>query len=193
MTLGFGLFIDLPATTSWPRIILYQIVAGIGVGPNFQAPLIALQTLVPKRDIATATATFGFVRNLATSVSVVIGGVVFQNGMRDKLRSLQTSLGPEVADALGGGSAGANTATVARLPMAQRAVATQAYTGSLRTMWILYVVVSAFGLAVSLAIGKQVLSSQHEVTKTGLDGLEAERRKEKAARVGVGREKGEEV
>lgn len=47
MTLGFGLFIDLDANSSWAKIIIFQIIAGIGVGPNFQAPLIALQSLVP--------------------------------------------------------------------------------------------------------------------------------------------------
>jgi hypothetical protein len=47
MTLGFGLFIDFDVNSSWAKIIVYQIVAGIGVGPNFQAPLIALQSLVP--------------------------------------------------------------------------------------------------------------------------------------------------
>jgi EmrB/QacA subfamily drug resistance transporter len=47
MTLGFGLFINLDSHSNWAKIILYQIVAGIGVGPNFQAPLIALQSLVP--------------------------------------------------------------------------------------------------------------------------------------------------
>lgn len=47
MTLGFGLFIDIDAHSSWAKLILYQIVAGLGVGPNFQAPLIALQSLIP--------------------------------------------------------------------------------------------------------------------------------------------------
>lgn len=47
MTLGFGLFIDLDVNSSWAKIIMYQIVAGTGVGPNFQSPLIALQSLVP--------------------------------------------------------------------------------------------------------------------------------------------------
>jgi MFS family permease len=50
MTLGFGLFIDLGPNSSWAKIIIYQIVAGIGVGPNFQSPLIALQSLVPVRN-----------------------------------------------------------------------------------------------------------------------------------------------
>jgi MFS family permease len=47
MTIGTGLFIDLRADSSWAKIIIYQAIAGIGVGPNFQAPLIALQSLVP--------------------------------------------------------------------------------------------------------------------------------------------------
>lgn len=47
MTLGFGLFIDFDVNSPWSKIIVYQIIAGIGVGPNFQAPLIALQSLVP--------------------------------------------------------------------------------------------------------------------------------------------------
>lgn len=47
MTLGTGLFIDLGAHSGWAKIIIYQVIAGIGVGPNFQAPLIAMQSLVP--------------------------------------------------------------------------------------------------------------------------------------------------
>ena len=37
-----------------------------------------------KRDIATATATFGFTRNLGSAISVVVGGVVFNNEMKSK-------------------------------------------------------------------------------------------------------------
>ena len=169
MTLGFGLFLDLPNRKgSWARIIIYQIIAGLGVGPNFQAPLIALQSLVQPRDIATATATFGFTRNLSTSISVVIGGVIFQNGMAKRQTTLRSSLSPKTASALGGGSAGASTGLVASLPPAQRIVATRAYTDSLQTMWILYVAIAAFGVACSLAIGKQKLSKTHEVQKQGL-------------------------
>jgi EmrB/QacA subfamily drug resistance transporter len=47
MTAGFGTFIDLGPHSSWAKIIIYQIIAGMGVGPNFQSPLIALQSLVP--------------------------------------------------------------------------------------------------------------------------------------------------
>lgn len=47
MAAGFGTFIDLGVHSSWAKIIIFQIIAGIGVGPNFQSPLIALQSLVP--------------------------------------------------------------------------------------------------------------------------------------------------
>ncbi|KAA6415833.1 MAG: major facilitator superfamily transporter [Lasallia pustulata] len=134
MTLGFGLYIDLPAHPSWARIILYQIIAGLGVGPNFQSPLIALQSLVQPKDIATATATFGFTRNLASSISVVLGGVIFQNGMRKRRGALEAGLPATVAAQLSGGEAGANTGVVKTLPAAEKAVAAEAFADALRVM-----------------------------------------------------------
>ncbi|KAF5872064.1 putative major facilitator superfamily transporter protein [Botrytis fragariae] len=168
MTLGFGLFINLPRKATWSKIIIYQIIAGIGVGPNFQSPLIALQTLVKKADIATATATFGFTRNLSTSISVVVGSVVFQNEMQKKSAELIKALGSSVALELSGGSAGASVDIVKDLPAAGREVARDAYWGSLRIMWIIYVAFAALGLAISFAIGQHVLSKEHETTKVGL-------------------------
>ncbi|ESZ93125.1 hypothetical protein SBOR_6497 [Sclerotinia borealis F-4128] len=181
MTLGFGLFIDLPRTPTWSKIIIYQIIAGIGVGPNFQSPLIALQTLVQKADIATATATFGFTRNLSTSISVVVGSVVFQNEMQKRSAELVGALGSSVASDLSGGSAGASVDIVKALPAAGREVARTAYWGSLRVMWIIYVVFAALGLAISFAIGQHVLSKEHETTKVGLG--EQERLRLEAKRV----------
>jgi hypothetical protein len=178
MCLGFGLFVDLPVERNWTKIIIYQIVAGIGVGPNFQSPLIALQTMVKPRDIATATATFGFMRNLSTSISVVIGGVVFQNEMQKHYPSLLSSLGVETANALSGGSAGASVGIVAQLPPEQRAIARMAFSESLRIMWIMYVAFAALGVVISLFIGKHELSKEHNITKTGLAEEESKRREE---------------
>ncbi|KAI8940160.1 hypothetical protein NX059_003869 [Plenodomus lindquistii] len=58
MTLGFGLFIDFDVNSSWAKIIIYQIIAGVGVGPNFQSPLIALQSLVPVSRVLTPNLRF---------------------------------------------------------------------------------------------------------------------------------------
>ncbi|KAF2662752.1 hypothetical protein K491DRAFT_616380 [Lophiostoma macrostomum CBS 122681] len=171
MTAGFGTFVDLKVNSSWAKIIIYQIIAGIGVGPLFQSPLIALQSLVPKRDIATATATFGFVRNLGSAISIVVGSVIFQNEMISKKGMLQAALGPQIAASFGG-SAGANVGVINTLPDNQKVVARQAFSESLDTMWIVYVCFAAAGLLVSLLITKNVLQKQHEETKTGLEAEE---------------------
>lgn len=182
LTLGTGLFIDFGATRDWPKIILFQIVAGVGVGPNFQSPLIALQSNINPRDIATAIATFGFVRQLSQSISVVVGSVVFQNQMKKKAAVLAASLSPELVNQLSGGSAGATVGIVSALPSDQRDVARAAFASSLQTMWIMYVCFAALGLLVSAFIGKQVLSKQHQVTKTGLVEEEAKRKALKDAK-----------
>jgi hypothetical protein len=180
MTLGFGLFIDLETTRNWPKIIIFQIIAGIGVGPNFQAPLIALQTLVARSDIAAATATFGFTRNLSTSISVVIGGVIFQNQVQKKQQMLIDALGSQVASELSGGSAGASVDIIKSLPAAERLVARAVFFDALRTMWIQYVAWAALGLFVSFFIGSQQLAKDHTTARTGLKEMEEAKRAEKA-------------
>jgi len=169
MTLGFGLFTDISASTGWAKIILYQLIAGLGTGPLFQAPIIALQAHINPRDIATATATLGFIRQLATSTSVVIGEVVFQNEMQRKAATLTRALGPQLAERLGGGNAGANTAVIEQLPPDQRSVVRIAFANSMVPMWIMYTCFAALGFVSTFFIGKKVLSKQHTETKTGLE------------------------
>ncbi|KAJ1330962.1 MFS transporter DHA2 family glioxin efflux transporter [Microdochium nivale] len=171
MTLGFGLYIDLDAHSSWAKIILYQIVAGIGVGPNFQAPLIGLQSTVEPRDVASATSTFSFIRQLATSSSVVIGGVLFQNSMENQYPMLLAELGPELAASLSGGAAAGSVNLVAALEGREGEIARAAYAASLRNMYIFYTALSALGTALSPFIKARVLSKEHTEHKTGLQTL----------------------
>ena len=173
LTLGFGLFINFDAGSSLAKIIIYQIIAGIGVGPNFQSPLIALQTLLKGSDIAAGTATFGFIRQLAMSMSVVIGQVVFQNAMSQKDGQLAAAIGPQKAALLGGGNAGANVDIITALPPTERYIARAAFADSLQPMWIMFTCFSAVGLLVSFLISKQNLSQQHSETQTGLDAQQA--------------------
>ncbi|KAF2201112.1 MFS transporter-like protein [Delitschia confertaspora ATCC 74209] len=176
MALGFGLLIDLPAKANWAKIIIYQIIAGIGVGPNFQSPLIALLSGCQPRDTATATAAFGFVRNLGSAISVVVGTVMFQNEMGSRSQKLRSVLGP-VASAFENGSAGANVGIIQSLSGPQKAVAREAFADSLSTMWIMYVAFSGAGLVLAAFVRKNVLSKTHEETKVG---LEAEKEKRAA-------------
>ena len=176
MTLGVGLFIDLGPTANWAKIIIFQIIAGVGVGPNFQSPLIALQSHVKPHDMATATALYGFTRNISTSMSVVIGGVIVQNVLKKKEPILRAALGPKLAHVLASSSFGSTTSLVRGLPPAQKAVVDKAYTDSLRDMWIFYTCISAVGIVVSLAITKKELSRKHEKARTGIEEQERVRK-----------------
>ncbi|KAF4636418.1 hypothetical protein G7Y89_g1658 [Cudoniella acicularis] len=104
MTLGSGLLIGLPIYPSWTRVVIYQIIAGIGVRCLFQAPLIALHSHLPPRDITSATVAFGFMRNFSTAVSVVVGSVIFQDEMTGHVAALNSTLPPTLANALKGGT-----------------------------------------------------------------------------------------
>jgi Major Facilitator Superfamily len=172
MTVGNGLYILFSTSSSLADIIGFQIVAGLGAGLLFQAPLIALQALVSQDDTATATATFGFVRSLATSLSVVIGGVIFQNSMDLRISSLAAppvSLPSNITDLLSGGLATANVIIVDSIEdPEQKQEVRRAYGWSMRNMWIFYTCISATAVLASLFIKRHVLSKEHTETKTGL-------------------------
>ncbi|KAF3390473.1 hypothetical protein F1880_009062 [Penicillium rolfsii] len=113
-TLGTGLFIDFGTSISWPRIIVFEVVAGLGAGLLFQSPMIALQSHLRQADISAAMSAFTFLRNLSTSVSIVIGTVLIQ----------QTIGSGSLTTAIDHGSSGA----------ADR----KQYVKGLRNMWIFY-------------------------------------------------------
>ncbi|KAL1987062.1 hypothetical protein VTN96DRAFT_4936 [Rasamsonia emersonii] len=183
--LGTGLYIDLDTDSSLGQIIGFQIVAGIGSGLLFSPPLIAMQSNVSQADTAAATATFGFVRNLATASSIVLGGVIFQNSMTLRKTSLRAAgLSPALTEQLAGADAAANvlllrnsTTTVLGLQQQQRQAIKDAFAWSLRNMWILYMSVAAVGMVASAFVSKQRLSKEHVETKTGIKERERQRQR----------------
>ena len=179
--IGFGLIIDYEPRANWAKIICFQIIAGLGIGPNFQAPLIALQTNVEPRDIGSATATFSFIRQLGTSISVVIGGVIFNNEMDNKRSMLERELGPELAERLSGANAASSVGLVGKLSGREGRIAKTAYWDSLQIMFIVYTCFAALGLIISLFIKQVKLNKEHQEHKTGLQSLRT--RKDRNAEV----------
>ncbi|RSL88916.1 hypothetical protein CEP51_001519 [Fusarium floridanum] len=174
-TVGFGLFVDLPLNKNFTKIIIYQLLAGIGVGPNYQSPLIALQNNVEPHDIGSATSTYGFIRQLASAISIVIGGVVFNNKMEAQQDKLREALGPKLAKKLSGSSASSNVFTVAELQGEKGKVARGAFLTALKTMYIMFAVFAGLGLVASLFIKQRQMSRDHQEHKTGLQSLEKSR------------------
>lgn len=176
--LGIGLLIDLDSTTNWAKIIIFQIIIGVGVGPNFLAPIVALHSVVPPRDVANATSAYSFIRNLSSSISIVFGQVVFQNEVNKRQSVLTAALGPDLAAQVGGGAAGAHTEIIKNLPRGQRDIVHTVLTESLRSIWIMYTGFAVAGLLISFLIGKKELSSDHKEIQTGLE-VEKQAREER--------------
>jgi hypothetical protein len=184
-TLGFGLFITLGATTSLPILVVIEIVAAMGIGAVFQAPLIAYQAAVDSADMAIATALFGFVRSLSTSISVVVGGVVFQNAIRDNGSDLGAVLGnASLAEDFSAANATSSVLMVQTLPLVQQDAVKAVYIAGLREMWKMYAGIAGCGFVAALFMKKHSLHAPERenagtATSTGaqvVNGIELSRR-----------------
>lgn len=172
MTIGTGLYIHFGVSSSVGMILGFQIIAGLGLGLLFEAPLLAVQATVAQDDVATATSTFGFVRNLATSMSVVIGGVIFQNSMSLRIPPLvkpPINLPSDVAQLFAGGAAAANVESVNLITdTIQKQAVRKVFAWSMRNLWIFYTALAALSIVASVFIERQHLSKVHVETKTGI-------------------------
>ncbi|XDG02362.1 hypothetical protein ABKA04_001977 [Annulohypoxylon sp. FPYF3050] len=173
MTLGTGLYITFGTNTSTAKIIGLEIVGGLGPALLFQAPVLAIQNTVKQADTASATAALGFTRNLATALSIVLGGVVFQNSMDSRQPSLAAAgLSEYLLDALSGDQAAANVEIIQTIQDgSQRMVVRDAFAWSIRNMFIMYTGVAGVAMVVSAFIKHKRLSTEHTETKTGIQEL----------------------
>ncbi|EAU38977.1 predicted protein [Aspergillus terreus NIH2624] len=178
MILGHGLYINLQPYASWARIIIFQIIAGLGLGPLFQAPIIAIFSLTKPADTASAAATVFFARDIATAMSIVFGGVIFQNRIRAFKSDIEGVVSPELTELITSGGATTASDQIRALPAAARSLVRDRYNTALRSEWIFYTALSGAALLLSVFISKQVLSRDHKMNKTGLDVQEASRLEE---------------
>lgn len=173
LTAGAGSFISFHASTSVGTLVGLQILCGCGAGFLFSAPVISIQNSVSQADTAAATATFGFLSNVATSVSIVAGGVVFQNGMNAQAGKLRSAgLSAAIVNDLSGGEAAANVEIVRTITnAAQQTTVKDAFAKSFRDMWIMYTCIAAIGLIAGCFVQQKVLRKEHTETKTGLQNM----------------------
>jgi hypothetical protein len=175
-TLGFGLFITLGPTTSLPTLVAIEVVAAMGIGAVFQAPLVAYQAAVDTADMAIATALFGFVRSLSTSISVVVGGVVFQNTIQDYGDKLSAVLrNASLAADFSAANATSSVLIVQTLDSVQQSAVKGAYVAGLREMWKMYAGVAGCGLVAALLTkGHSLQVPEREEASTAVDDTGAE-------------------
>jgi hypothetical protein len=146
------------------------MIGGVGSGILFEAPLIAVQSQVEQQNVASATATLSFIRNMALAISTIVGGTIFQNSMNSRVPHLRAAGMPqELLHQLDGESAMANVMLPSTLsnPVWELA-AKQAFAYAMRNMWITYTVFAFLSLVASLFIDAAHLGTEHTETVTGL-------------------------
>ncbi|EJD36911.1 MFS general substrate transporter [Auricularia subglabra TFB-10046 SS5] len=158
MTIGFGLMIMLDEKTSVAVQEIFLLIAGIGVGLLFQAPLIALQASMPLEMLATSTAAFGLVRTLGGTVGISVGGAIFASQAKRKLRGFSGGLAFDASDI---------TRNVRQISQIQdltvRHTVQHALTKSISTIWI--VCVPLLGVGCIAALFLRSYSLDRKVTR----------------------------
>lgn len=170
LTIGNGLYILFDGSTSMGEIVGFELVNGAGSGMQFMPPIVALQALSAQDDVGTTTATLNFARSIGLAISIVLGGVVFQNSMDNQSSKLRAAgVGTNITELLSGKNAAANAMITRTLsnPVQNKAVV-DAFSDSLRNLWIMYTCFSFGGILASLFVTKAVLSKDHQETVTGI-------------------------
>jgi hypothetical protein len=147
-TIGLGLMCLIKVHTSVVGWIFLNIVSGLGLGILFPSLGYAVQASSEPENLAIAVAMFSFFRALGQAIGVAVGGVVFQNRMFSNLMRYPDLV--PMADAYSKDAAGLVQIIKAMADGADKANLKEAYTDSLRTVWIVCCAVSGAALVISL-------------------------------------------
>ncbi|KAH7087655.1 putative MFS transporter [Paraphoma chrysanthemicola] len=169
LCLGCGLLINLKIGESLTKLIIFEIITGVGIGMNIEPPLIAVQAAMTVMDTAVIQATITFVRSLATTVAIVVGGVIFQNRMNAASHKLVDEVGEEVARMFNGDEASASVELIRTLPPAQQQFVKDAYFRSLRSVWIMFVIAAGLSFVANFFLRAHHLSNKADGAVLGVD------------------------
>ncbi|CAK7274836.1 hypothetical protein SEPCBS119000_006376 [Sporothrix epigloea] len=101
MPLGYGLITTFVPDESHSKWIGYQILAGAGVGLGLQQPLIAVQTVLPIKDVPTGTSVIIFLQTLGGALFVSICQNIFTNKLTANIHELVPDVDPALVLAAG--------------------------------------------------------------------------------------------
>lgn len=96
MAIGAGLITTFAIDTPFGKWFGYQIIAGLGTGVGFNIPLVAVQTVLPMKDIPIGSVCIMFFQSLGGALFIAVGQSVFQNGLIDGLHQYAPELDPNL-------------------------------------------------------------------------------------------------
>ncbi|KAF3765281.1 MFS general substrate transporter [Cryphonectria parasitica EP155] len=149
-TSGYGALSTLSPTTPTARWIGFQILYGIGSGTGAAGPFIAIQNLVPLKQIPTAMAMVLFGQNLGGSVFLVVANAIFNNSLRKQLQEHASRIGIDPNVIM---DAGARSVRNLGLPATGVAAVVQSYANAVDRVMYLGIAAGLAGVIVSWGMG----------------------------------------
>lgn len=137
MSIGAGLLSTLNVDSGHSKWIGYQIIFGAGVGFGMQQTLIAVQTVLPKKDVPIGTAIMMFCQTLGGALFISVAQNVFTNKLLANLQEAVPDLNPAIVLATGA------TSLADVIPKKYLAEVIESYNGA---------IVDTFYVAVAMAV-----------------------------------------
>ena len=100
-TVGAGMIYSLKPESSAGMWIGYQILAGTGAGMCVQIPFIAVQVVLPKKDMPVGNAIAIFFNSLGGAISISIAQNIFSNSLVREIPKFAPGVDPSVIVAAG--------------------------------------------------------------------------------------------
>lgn len=164
--LGLGLLYLLDANTSIPKWIFINLASGVGLGILYPSVALTVQAAVDPNYLSMAVTMAPFFRVLGQAVGVAIGGVVFQNRIK-QLFANHPSLGKSAGEFANDASSLVEYIKALPKGSAERHVIESLYAKSLSIVWAALCGIAALGLLSSFFV-KAYTMNQAFGSKQGL-------------------------
>ncbi|KAH7395972.1 major facilitator superfamily domain-containing protein [Cadophora sp. MPI-SDFR-AT-0126] len=169
MSLGCGLFALLDEDSSIAAWVGYQVLFGLGNGMVYNSMIPPLLASLPPSEVATATATWTFMRSFGSIWGIAIPSAIFNDRVNHLVRE-RLANAPAIAAQLVNGKAyeRATAVFIAGLGANVRPIVVGIYVDALKVVWYASIAFAVIGLPICLFVKGLDLSSILE-TEFGME------------------------
>ncbi|KAI1170122.1 major facilitator superfamily domain-containing protein [Nemania sp. FL0916] len=161
-TVGAGLLTTLQLDTGMAKWVGYQVLYGFGQGLCFQAPNLAAQTVLPKKDVSIGASLMFFSQILGGAIFVSVGQNVLNNQLVQRLANV-----PGFSPALI--QEGGATTLIDSFPPEHRHRVLIAYNESLRVVFQVGLILAALSVIGALGMEWRSVKKQQPGAKSTAD------------------------